>query len=203
MENSIISFLAASVLLTLAPGPDIIFVLTQSTAKGKWAGIFTSLGLCTGLIVHTMLIAFGLSALVSKSEILFHVLKFSGAAYLFYLAWRSFKEKGAYDENSKALSYDNFRLYRQGIIMNLLNPKVILFFIALLPQFVNKSAGNMELQFITLGLLFIIQAIIVFSAVSVFADYFRKQIKSNVFFTDYIGFIKGMIFILIGLRMAF
>lgn len=190
-------------LLTLAPGPDIIFVLTQSSAKGKWAGIFTALGLCTGLIVHTSLIAFGISALISESPTLFSLLKFGGAAYLFYLAYLSFKEndKGFIDKAVKPM--DNLKLYRQGIIMNLLNPKVILFFLALLPQFVTPSGANIRLQLFILGGLFILQAIIVFSAVSIFADYFRNQIKTNVFFTNYIGFIKGTIFILIGLRMAF
>ena len=201
MDN-IVSFIAASVILTIAPGPDIIFVMTQSAAKGKWAGINTALGLCTGLIVHTALVAFGLSILISESPTLFNLLKFGGAAYLFYLAYLSFRERGGADSSPKdgpKLS----SLYKQGIIMNLLNPKVILFFLALLPQFVDTSAGNVQIQMVILGVIFILQAIIVFSAVSVFAGYFSNQLKSNVFFTDYIGFIKGMIFILIGLRMAF
>lgn len=203
MDN-IISFLAASVILTIAPGPDILYVTTQSASNGKWAGIYTALGLCTGLIVHTTLVTFGVSALIKESETAFLVLKYAGAAYLFYLAYCAFKEKSNFELDGNVLAKQSVKLYKQGIIMNLLNPKVILFFLAFLPQFINRSSQQpYKLQIAILGLIFIVQALIVFSSVSVFADYFREQIKNNIFFNKYIGVIKGIIFIMIGLRLSF
>lgn len=203
MDN-IISFLAASVILTIAPGPDILYVTTQSASNGKWAGIYTALGLCTGLIVHTTLVTFGVSALIKESETAFLVLKYAGAAYLFYLAYCAFKEKSNFELDGNVLAKQSVKLYKQGIIMNLLNPKVILFFLAFLPQFINRSSQQpYKLQIAILGLIFIVQALIVFSSVSVFADYFREQIKSNIFFNKYIGVIKGIIFIMIGLKLSF
>lgn len=202
MDN-IVSFLAASVLLTLAPGPDIIYVITQSTSNGKWAGIYTALGLCTGLIVHTTLIALGVSVLIIESQTAFQLLKYAGAAYLFYLAYLSFKEKEEIVISENTVSKEKIKLYKQGILMNLLNPKVILFFLAFLPQFVIKNDIDMRIQLAALGLIFILQALIVFSSVSFFAEYFRNQIKSNIFFTKYIGTIKGTIFLLIGIKMIF
>ena len=202
MDN-IVSFLAASVLLTLAPGPDIIYVITQSTSNGKWAGIYTALGLCTGLIVHTTLIALGVSVLIIESQTALQLLKYAGAAYLFYLAYLSFKEKEEIVISENTVSKEKIKLYKQGILMNLLNPKVILFFLAFLPQFVIKNDIDMRIQLAALGLIFILQALIVFSSVSFFAEYFRNQIKSNIFFTKYIGTIKGTIFLLIGIKMIF
>ena len=202
MDN-IVSFLAASVLLTLAPGPDIIYVITQSTSNGKWAGIYTALGLCTGLIVHTTLIALGVSVLIIESQTAFQLLKYAGAAYLFYLAYLSFKEKEEIVISENTVSKEKIKLYKQGILMILLNPKVILFFLAFLPQFVIKNDIDMRIQLAALGLIFILQALIVFSSVSFFAEYFRNQIKSNIFFTKYIGTIKGTIFLLIGIKMIF
>lgn len=202
MDN-IVSFLAASVLLTLAPGPDIIYVITQSTSNGKWAGIYTALGLCTGLIVHTTLIALGVSVLIIESQTAFQLLKYAGAAYLFYLAYLSFKEKEEIVISENTVSKEKIKLYKQGILMNLLNPKVILFFLAFLPQFVIKNDIDMRIQLAALGLIFIFQALMVFSSVSFFAEYFRNQIKSNIFFTKYIGTIKGTIFLLIGIKMIF
>ncbi len=202
MDN-IISFVAASILLTLAPGPDIIFVTTQSASNGKWAGIYTALGLCTGLIIHTSLVTFGVSAIIKESQTAFMILKYAGALYLFYLAFLSYKERNTINISDNIAVSQKYKLYKQGIIMNLLNPKVILFFLAFLPQFVRKDGGDIRVQMAILGTLFIAQAIIIFSGVSIFADYFRNQIKTNVFFTKYIGIIKAFIFILIGLRLTF
>lgn len=202
MDN-IISFLAASILLTLAPGPDIIFVATQSISSGKWAGIYTAMGLCTGLIIHTILIVFGVSAIINESEIAFLILKYIGAAYLFYLAYLSFKRENFELDIDHDMVVNKLNLYKQGVIMNLLNPKVILFFLAFLPQFIVKDYIDIRIQLAALGMLFIIQAFIIFTTVSIFADYFRNQLISNIFFTKYIGFIKGMVLILLGLKLTF
>ena len=140
--SSLIYFIAVSMLLTIAPGPDILYVITQSITQGKRAGIATALGLCTGLIVHTTAAAFGASAILQQSAIAFQILKYAGAIYLFFLAWKAFREKEHSLSGMTTKNKDVASLYRQGIYMNILNPKVGLFFLAFLPQFVNSKAGN-------------------------------------------------------------
>ncbi len=133
----ILSFLGASVVLSLMPGPDNIFVLTESLTKGQRNGIAISFGLGLGVLIHTLAAATGLSIIVQKSAIAFSVIKYLGAIYLLYLAFRAFKEKKAElnfksenNEKPKTLPY----LVKKGFLMNVLNPKVSLFFIAFLPQ---------------------------------------------------------------------
>ena len=152
-NNTIFVFITASVLLALAPGPDNIYVLTQSMIVSRIAGIIITLGLCTGLIVHTTLVAFGVAVIFKTSVIAFSILKYAGAAYLLYLAWKAIAASGDElnlhkDTNSSFLYY-----YRRGIIMNVTNPKVSIFFLAFLPQFTNPENGPVTLQIIFLGIM--------------------------------------------------
>jgi len=201
--SSLLSFIIVSMLLTLAPGPDIVYVITQSITTGKKAGIATSLGLCTGLIVHTTAAAFGISQIFRHSELAFNVLKYAGAIYMFYLAWQAFREKNTSITSVNAVDRKTISLYRQGILMNILNPKVALFFLAFLPQFVNIGAGNVWGQMVLLGLVFIFQALIIFSLVAVFAGIFGKKLLNNPKISKYISYAKGSIFIIIGLNLVF
>ena len=127
---SILSFLGIAIVLTLMPGPDNLFVLAQSISNGKNAGISTALGLCTGLIIHITAATIGITAIIYQSALAFHLVKYAGAAYLLFLAYKSFREKNSsFDlKNESSLNYKS--LYKKGIIMNLLNPKVSLFFLA-------------------------------------------------------------------------
>ena len=148
------AFFVTAIVMGLAPGPDNIFVLTQSALYGFRAGIMTTLGLMTGLFGHTAAVALGVAALFQTSEMAFMVLKCAGAAYLLYLAWLSFRSGAsrAWLEQSTFPGY--WALYRRGVIMNITNPKVTLFFLAFLPQFAKPELGNVPLQIVTLGLLF-------------------------------------------------
>ncbi len=203
METSnLISFIAVSMLLTLAPGPDILYVITQSISAGKKAGIATALGLCTGLIVHTTAAAFGVSQILLQSAIAFKILKYAGAIYLFYLAWQAFREKGSSLPGAPPIVRKISSLYKQGIYMNILNPKVALFFLAFLPQFVGTSAGNVTGQMVLLGVLFILQAIIIFTLIATFAGIFGKRLTANPRISKYINYAKGSVFILIGVKLA-
>ncbi len=199
---NLVSFVAVSMLLTIAPGPDIIYVITQSITQGKSAGIITSLGLCTGLIVHTTAAAFGVSAILQQSVIAFKILKYAGAIYLFFLAWKAFREKNELLSDMTARNKDSISLYRQGILMNILNPKVGLFFLAFLPQFVNANAGNIPGQMILLGILFILQAILIFSIVSICAGFLGEKILGRPNIAKYVNYAKGGIFVLIGSKLA-
>lgn len=204
MEFSVIlSFLAVALVLTLMPGPDILFVTAQSISQNKQAGIFTTLGLCTGLFVHIAAATFGISAIIYKSSVAFTVVKYAGALYLLYLAWQSFRAKEAVFKVDEQRKQAYFSLYKRGIIMNLLNPKVSLFFIALLPQFVNESSGFVPLQMLTLGVIFLIQALLVFFAVSFFAEKMGKLLASSQFLKTRLNKIQALIFAAISFQIVF
>jgi threonine/homoserine/homoserine lactone efflux protein len=159
-------FFAASVLLALAPGPDNIFVITQAALRGPGAGLLVTLGLCTGLLGHTAAVALGVAVVFQSSALAFTVLKLVGAAYLLVLAWQAFRAPPAVMSLADRPALSPFRLYCRGIIMNVTNPKVSLFFLAFLPQFADPAWGSLTLQLILLGGLFIAATLIVFGTLA-------------------------------------
>lgn len=195
-------FIAASAVLTLLPGPDIIFVLTQSISSGKGAGMATACGLCTGLLFHTTAAALGVSAIIYKSAFVFTVIKYAGAIYLLYLAFRAIQEGDRFISSVSIREYGTSLLYKRGIFMNLLNPKVSLFFLAFLPQFVNTGAGNVPLQMVFLGCVFLMQALAIFFLVSVFAGHIGARLMGKPGIGKYINRTKAGVFTLIGLELA-
>jgi threonine/homoserine/homoserine lactone efflux protein len=200
---SIISFLGVAVLLTLMPGPDNLFILAQSISNGKNAGVSTALGLCTGLIVHITAATLGISAIIYQSALGFAIFKYVGAAYLLFLAYKAFREKdSSFSIENK--SYSEYKsLYKKGILMNILNPKVSLFFLAFLPQFINYSSGNITLQMLIYGVVFLIPTLIIFTLISLFAGKIGHLLHKNHLISKKINFIQGSIFTLIGLKIAF
>ncbi|WP_105617149.1 LysE family translocator [Vallitalea okinawensis] len=201
--SNIIGFLFAAVLLTITPGPDLIFVLTQSMSNGRKAGIATALGLCTGLILHTTAAALGISAILRTSALAFNIIKYAGAIYLLYLAYKALREgEHSLEVDSATVKLSSIALYKRGIFMNILNPKVALFFLALLPQFVTAEAGNTTMQMLLLGLIFMIQAICVFSLVAVLAGYFGEKLSKSKKFAWIMNKAKALIFAIIGLKIA-
>lgn len=201
-QSQLLYFIAASAALTLLPGPDILFVLTQSISQGKMAGISTATGLCTGILVHTSAAALGISALIYKSALAFEIVKYAGAAYLLYLAWQALRESGELVSSVPVRETSAFALYRRGIFMNVLNPKVALFFLAFLPQFVNLESGNVPMQMILLGIVFLIQAWLIFSIISVFAGTIGDKIVKKPGIGKYINWGKAGIFTVIGVKLA-
>ncbi|WP_048156394.1 LysE family translocator [Methanosarcina sp. Kolksee] len=201
-QSQLIYFIAASAALTLLPGPDILFVITQSISQGKKAGIATASGLCTGVLAHTTAAALGVSALVYKSALAFEIVKYAGAAYLLYLAWHALKESEELISSAPVRETNTFTLYKRGIFMNVLNPKVALFFLAFLPQFVNIDSGNVPMQMIFLGVIFMVQAWLIFSAVSVFAGTVGERIIEKPGVGRYINWGKAGIFTFIGIKLA-
>ena len=187
----VLSFLLASGLLAIMPGPDNIFVLTESITKGKRNGIIISAGLATGVIVHTIVIATGLAIFIQKSENLFYAIKILGALYLLYLVYQTYKEPDTEMNpirNNAAQSSQNisfFALYKKGFLMNVLNPKVTLFFIAFMPQFVCESgAFSFEVQIIVLGVIFMVQAFLIFSGIAILADKLSQFLTSKTFWKN-------------------
>lgn len=171
--DAMMAFFVAALLLSIAPGPDNIFVLTQSALFGTTAGMVTTLGLVTGLCVHTTAVALGVAAIFQTSALAFTLLKTAGAGYLLWLAWLSFRagastEKIAQGDGGPAgAAFPGYMaLYRRGIVMNVTNPKVSLFFLAFLPQFCDPARGSVAVQVLILGALFMLATIVVFWTVA-------------------------------------
>lgn len=201
---SILSFLSIAIVLTLMPGPDNLFVLAQSITNGKNAGISTALGLCTGLIVHITAATIGISAVIYQSALAFHLVKYAGAAYLLFLAYKSFRERSSsFGLENEGCSLNYKSLYKKGIIMNLLNPKVSLFFLAFLPQFVNYGASHVSIQMLVYGVIFLIQALVLFTLFSIFAGKVGYFLRKSPSLSKKINIIQGSLFALIGLKIAF
>ena len=194
-------FFSASVLLGLSPGPDNLFVMAQSAQHGRTAGLIVTLGLCTGLIVHTTAVAFGLAALFHTSAVAFTVLKFIGASYLLYLAWQAVRASSS-ETGGEVAQLDKGRLYRRGIIMNITNPKVSLFFLAFLPQFADPEKGSLVLQLLMLGGVFIIATILVFGSISLIAggigERFRESPRAQIILNQ----LAGVVFVGLAIKLA-
>lgn len=167
--DQLLAFFCIAVLLALAPGPDNLFVLTQAALYGRSAGLSITLGLCTGLLVHTTAVALGVAALVHASAIAFSVLKLAGAGYLLWLAWQAWHAPAAAPVSGVSMGVVHGRLYRRGILMNLSNPKVSLFFLAFLPQFSSPHYGAMTPQLLLLGGVFIAATVLVFGVIALLA----------------------------------
>ena len=189
--DQILLFFISSLALTLMPGPDILFVVNQSLDKKK-NGIITSLGLCTGLIFHTMFLVFGLSALIESNKELITFLKYFGTIYLFYLAYLEIKTENTINNTL------NSKLFLRGLYMNLINPKVLIFFIAYFPNFLFSDTIKISNQFLLLGFIFIFQALLVFISVSLIANKLIKYTSVDAKNIS-IKYFKSLIFIIIGL----
>ena len=165
--DTLIAFLGVSILLGLTPGPDNIFVLLQSAQRGWRAGMAVVVGLCCGLVVHTGAVALGLAAVFAASAVAFTVLKLLGAAYLAYLAWQALRaplssagpDAGA-QGTAPTAAPSLWRMVGRGMVMNLSNPKVLVFFLAFLPQFADPARGAMGGQLMVLGLVFIVATLL-------------------------------------------
>ncbi|MEM7561915.1 MAG: LysE family translocator [Pseudomonadota bacterium] len=200
--ETLLVFFAASVALAFAPGPDNIFVLTQSALHGRKAGVLVTLGLCSGLIVHTSAVALGVAAVFQTSALAFNILKIVGALYLLYLAWQAFRA-GAESIDHKGESGLSMRkLYLRGVIMNITNPKVAIFFLAFLPQFADPALGSITIQMLMFGGLFIIATFMIFGAIAWFAGFLGEWLKGSNKAQVIMNRIAGTVFTALALRLA-
>lgn len=200
--DTLLLFFTTSVLLGLSPGPDNLFVMAQSIQRGPASGLLVTLGLCTGLVVHTAAVAFGLAAVFQASALAFNLLKWVGAGYLLYLAWLAFRAKVESAETPAATALARGHLYRRGIIMNITNPKVSVFFLAFLPQFADPARGPLAVQLLILGGIFIVATILVFGSVSLLAgavgERFRRSSRAQIILNR----LAGTIFAALALKLA-
>ena len=194
-------FFSTSILLALAPGPDNIFVLTQSTIRGRLAGWIITLGLCTGLIGHTLIVATGIAVIFQVSLIAFTILKLSGSAYLLYLAFLAFRASVTTVNLSSNGITSLFQLYRRGIIMNVTNPKISIFFLSFLPQFADPNRGSIMLQILSLGLVFIISAMLVFGMISIIAGFLGNRLQRSSMGQIIMNRIAGTVYATLAIKL--
>ena len=185
MIETLISFTIATLALAIAPGPDNIYVLTQSLVNGTKSGIATTAGLISGCIVHTTLLAFGISAIITASDKLFYGIKVLGACYLLYLAYKVYRSDDHISLTNKAPKKSYLQLFKTGVIMNLVNPKVMIFFLAFFPGFLWDKEGNTISQFYILGIIFMFVSFLTFSSIALLAgrisDFILKRNSVGVF----------------------
>jgi len=196
------TFFIASILLGLAPGPDNVFVLTQAALHGRSSGLAVTGGLCTGLIVHTLAVAFGVAVIFQASELAFTALKLAGAGYLLWLAWQAFRAPATSIKANGNTAAGLLRLYRRGIIMNLTNPKVSLFFLAFLPQFAAPERGPLPLQLILLGTAFIVATILVFGSIALLAGTLGGWLQHSTSVQRTLNQVAGTVFVALALTLV-
>ena len=200
--DSLFLFVSTSFFFAIAPGPDNVYVLTQSALHNWRAGLFITLGLCTGLIVHSLAVVFGLSALIFASPLAFNAIKFLGVAYLIYLAWQVFHAKTLSLETKNSFVLSHGQLYRRGIIMNLVNPKIALFFIAFLPQFVDMADSNVTGQLLLLSGLFIVIAFLVMTSIALISGSLSPCLSDSTGVQKALHTLTGLVLLALAFHLA-
>ncbi len=195
-------FLAASALLTVAPGPDIVYVLTRGIAQGRRAGLAATLGFATGCLFHTALAALGVAALIRSSELAFALVRYAGAAYLAWIGVQALRRRASFALGGSPDARSLALIYRQSVLGNMLNPKVTLFFLAFLPQFVDVKAGHLGLQMALLGAIFMAQTAVIFGAVALFSGAIGGWLRRRPAIGERLHLFAGVTFIALGVRVA-
>ena len=200
--ETVSAFFLASALLAIAPGPDNVFVLTQSALQGKLAGLIVMLGLCTGLLIHTGAVAFGVAVIFQASALAFATLKIIGAGYLLFLAWQIFRASPERIRINGNPPRSLRVLYRRGIIMNVTNPKVSIFFLAFLPQFADPARGSISLQMISLGGIFILATILVFGTVALIGGALGDWLNRSARAQKLMNLLAGTVFVGLAIKLV-
>lgn len=196
-------FIITSFLLCLAPGPDNIYVLTQGITQGKKAALITTLGLCTGLIIHTTAAVLGISVIFKTSQLVFDIVKYLGVLYLLYIAYQIYKHRNdSLNLNTNKENIKLKKLYVKGFFMNILNPKISIFFLSFLPQFVEVKNGNVELQMMIFGIIFMIMTIFVFGMIGISANLLGKNIRKNPKILKYMNVLTSFLLVGLGIKLA-
>ncbi len=203
--DNFLGFLFAGIVMNLTPGADSIYIITRSIAQGKKAGIYSVLGIGSGAVIHVLLSAFGLSIVLAKSILLFNIVKWTGAAYLIYLGVRMYLDKSNLFNNKKTKfeKVDLWKIYRQGFFTNMLNPKVALFFLSLLPQFIKPNYVNNTIPFLILGGTFLGTGITWCLFLAYSASFMTNTLRSNYKAAVIMKKLTGFIFIRLGLQLLF
>ena len=200
--SELLLFMTAVVVLLLIPGPAMLYIVSRSVDQGRRAGLASAAGIASGAVVHVMAAALGLSALLVSSAAAYSVVKYAGAVYLFYLGVKKFRERAVPREVEHAQPASLSRVYLQGVVVNVLNPKVAIFFFAFLPQFVDPARGHLTLQFLSLGMLFIVMALSSDSVCALLAGSAAGWLRGNPNFIRREKYVAGSVYMGLGLVTA-
>lgn len=201
--STLILYTTGAIVIIISPGPDFIYVTTRGIAQGRLAGILSAAGISIGLSIHTALAAFGLTAILNTSNIAFQTIKFTGAAYLFYLGIRALFSKGNLKISGDNKNLNKTSIIRQGIFTNVFNPKAIITFMAFIPQFINPLNKAATFQIILLGGILAFLAIVWFGVVGFFAGAIGSWLSRKVVFQKIIHWLTTSVLLGLGLRLAF
>ncbi|MDP9229246.1 MAG: LysE family translocator [Bacteroidota bacterium] len=197
-------FLSVSLLINLSPGPDMLYTAARSLSQGTKAGILSALGIFSGCLFHITAAVFGLSKIIQESVFLFSIIKYAGACYLVYLGLRSlFNKKKTETEIAPLAAISNKKIFLQGVITNVLNPKVAIFFLSFLPQFIDPKSIFLKEQITFLGLWFAVQGTLILIIVALITGYFQAILKKNKSFWNWQEKITGLILVGLGMKMFF
>lgn len=200
--HSLLLFMAAGLALNITPGPDMLYVAARSTSEGRAAGIVSSLGIAAGTLFHITAVALGLSALLAAVPVAYTTIRIAGAVYLVYLGIRALTSQTGHA--TRVVAHAPLKtIFRQGVITNVLNPKVALFFLAFLPQFVDPARGSAAAQIVVLGLIFDTSGTIVNTVVALGASRAAERVRGDSRVGEILRKFTGVIFIGLGLRIAF
>jgi threonine/homoserine/homoserine lactone efflux protein len=200
--RDLVLFVTAALILLVIPGPAVLYIVARSVEQGRKAGLASSSGIATGGLVHVLAATFGLSALLVSSATAYSVVKYAGAAYLFYLGFKKLRERPKSAEATAVQPVPLQRVYMQGVLVNILNPKTAIFFFAFLPQFVNPSRGHVSLQFFALGMLFTIMGFTSDSIWALTAGSAAGWLRRNLRFTRNQHYMHGVVYMGLGLATA-
>ncbi|WP_303229528.1 LysE family translocator [Comamonas kerstersii] len=207
--DTLIAFFGVAVLLALSPGPDNLFVLVQSAQRGWRLGMCVVVGLCLGILVHTTAVALGLAAVLAASSTAFTVLKWCGAAYLAWLAWGALRAPSQVSETPVGSSAaqplqlrEALRMVGRGVVMNITNPKVLIFFLAFLPQFADPARGSVAWQIACFGAVFVLATFLVFGAIACFSGVFGGLLQRSARTQWWLNRLAGVVFLGLAVRLA-
>ncbi|KAA0546623.1 LysE family translocator [Bacillus sp. BGMRC 2118] len=195
-------FLLTAIMLNITPGTDTMYIISRSVSQGSLAGVYSALGITVGSVIHTMLAAFGLSIILMQSAFLFNIIKVIGAIYLAYLGIKMLQNKNPNKKQELLPMLDHKKIFLQGILTNVLNPKVALFFLAFLPQFIQvHPSGVNPLPFMILGLTFTITGGIWCTVVAVFSSIATNKLRGNSKAGSLLNKLTGIVFITMGIKL--
>lgn len=207
--DTLIAFFGVAVLLALSPGPDNLFVLVQSAQRGWRLGMCVVVGLCLGILVHTTAVALGLAAVLAASSTAFTVLKWCGAAYLAWLAWGALRAPSHVSDTPVGSSAaqplqlrEALRMVGRGVVMNITNPKVLIFFLAFLPQFADPARGSVAWQIACFGAVFVLATFLVFGAIACFSGVFGGLLQRSARTQWWLNRLAGVVFLGLAVRLA-
>ncbi len=200
--TTLMIFSFATMVVVIAPGPGMLFVIARGLAGGRKVGVISAIGTSTGIALHILAAAFGLSLIIYATEIGFKITKWAGGIYLLFLAWKVFTHRQELKTESDKVHVSYKATFWQGVLVNALNPKVALFFMSFIPQFVNPASGSVASQTIALGSIFLVLTIIIFTIYGVSAAMIRKWVIERPRVYRIIEWVTGSLFVFLGIRLA-